>query len=103
MLTSKSFARPCAVLPYAMEKLRTFAFRRSDANISFTSAGLSDPVSSSSMSPYSNKHFPASMASRISLYMPIAVLEWKSPPASNASRMDTHPAMCASRRSSSWP
>mmetsp|Transcript_29160 Transcript_29160/g.72050 ORF Transcript_29160/g.72050 Transcript_29160/m.72050 type:complete len:240 (-) Transcript_29160:2041-2760(-) len=101
--TPKSLARPWAVLPYAMEKLSTLALRRSLANMSLTSAGRSAPSARAPSDPCSSKHFPASIASRMCEYIPMAVREWKSPPASNASLMLTHPAMCASSRSSSCP
>ena len=97
----QSFAKPCAVLPYAILKLSTLALRRSLANTSFTSAGRSFSSTVSSCSPYSKTTSPLSMASLMLEYIPSAVRLWKSPPASKASCIDLQSAMCAKRRSSS--
>mmetsp|Transcript_25561 Transcript_25561/g.64849 ORF Transcript_25561/g.64849 Transcript_25561/m.64849 type:complete len:290 (-) Transcript_25561:429-1298(-) len=58
-LVPKSLARPCAVLPYAMEKLRILALRRSLAYLSLSCGRSSLPFS------FSIRHVPASTSARM--------------------------------------
>ena len=58
--TPQSFERPCAVLPYAIEKLSVFARRRSAPNVSLSSGAGGGPSAAS----HSRMHSPLSTARR---------------------------------------